>query len=134
MRYMLLIYTDTNASMQSPEERQKTMDDHWAVIDETKKLGILQGVDPLEPTSTATTVRMQEGKVVTVDGPFAETKEQLAGYYILDCKDLDEAIAWASRIPASCWGRQGCIEIRPIRPLPARSEQPTDGQYATSVR
>ena len=63
---------------------------------------------------------MAEGKPVVTDGPFAETKEQLAGYYILDCRDLDEAIAWASRIPTGCKGGDGCVEIRPIMDLPAR--------------
>ena len=57
---------------------------------------------------------------MVTDGPFAETKEQLAGYYILDCRDLDEAIAWASRIPTGCKGGDGCVEIRPIMDLPAR--------------
>jgi len=134
MRYMLLIYSEANSRVQTDEEKQKTMEGHWAVMDETKKLGIFRGAEPLEPTSTATTIRMQEGKAVTVDGPFAETKEQLAGYYILDCKDLDEAIGWASKIPVNCWSGRGCIEVRPIRALPARSEQPANGQYATSVR
>jgi hypothetical protein len=131
MRYMLLIYSETNTITQSDEQRQKAMEAHWSVIDETKKLGIFRGAEPLEPTSTATTIRMREGKAVTVDGPFAETKEQLAGYYILDCKDLDEAIAWASKIPVACWSGRGCIEVRPIRALPARLEQPENGQYAT---
>ncbi len=133
MRYMLLIYSEANARVQTDEEKQKTMDGHWAVMDETKKLGIFRGAEPLEPTSTATTIRMQEGKAVTVDGPFAETKEQLAGYYILDCKDLDEAIGWASKIPVNCWSGRGCIEVRPIRALPVRAEQPANGQYATTV-
>ncbi|HUN67912.1 MAG TPA: YciI family protein, partial [Burkholderiales bacterium] len=66
------------------------------------------------PTSTATTVRLRDGRPLITDGPFAETKEQLAGYYILDCKDLDEAIEWAARIPTGCKGREGCIEIRPM--------------------
>ena len=60
------------------------------------------------------------GKPLVLDGPFAETKEQLAGYYILDCKDLDEAIAWAARIPTACKGGEGCVEIRPIMGLPSR--------------
>jgi hypothetical protein len=60
---------------------------------------------------------VQDGKALTTDGPFAETKEQLAGYYILDCKDLDEAIEWAAKIPSSCGGASGCIEIRPLRGL-----------------
>ena len=64
----------------------------------------------LQPTTTATTVRVREGKTLTTDGPFAETREQLGGYYILDCKDLDEAIQWASKIPSARWGS---IEVRP---------------------
>ncbi len=133
MRYMLLIYQKEQEGPPSPEESAKSMAGHWAVMDETKKLGIFRGAEPLQPTSTATTIRMQDGKVITVDGPFAETKEQLAGYYILDCKDLDEAIGWASKIPLRCAGGQACIEIRPIRDLPVRSEQPANGQYATTV-
>ena len=67
--------------------------------------------DPLEPTATATTVRVRGGKTESTDGPFAETKEQLGGYYILDCKDLDEAIAYAARIPTAAFGS---VEVRPI--------------------
>jgi hypothetical protein len=133
MRYMLLIYQKEQEGPPSPEESAKAMAGHWAVMDETKKLGIFRGAEPLQPTSTATTIRMQDGKAITVDGPFAETKEQLAGYYILDCKDLDEAISWASKIPLRCSGGQACIEIRPTRELPVRSEQPANGQYATTV-
>lgn len=133
MRYMLLIYQKEQDGPPQPEVSQKGMEAHWAVIEETKKLGIFRGAEPLQPTSTATTLRMQAGKVVTLDGPFAETKEQLAGYYILDCKDLDEAIGWASKLPLSCSGGQGCIEIRPLRELPTRSEQPANGQYAASI-
>jgi hypothetical protein len=68
-------------------------------------------------------VRRQNGKPVTLDGPFAETKEQLGGYYILDCKDLDEAIHWASQIPTECKGGSGCIEIRPIMDIPKMVEE-----------
>jgi hypothetical protein len=84
------------------------------------KQGVFRGAEPLQPTSAATTVRVQDGKLLMIDGPFAETKEQLAGYYILDCKDLDEAIAWAGQIPILRGGGGACIEIRPIRKLPAR--------------
>jgi hypothetical protein len=133
MRYMLLIYQKEQDGPPSPEESQKGMAAHWAVIEETKKLGIFQGAEPLQPTSTATTIRLQEGKIVTLDGPFAETKEQLAGYYILDCKDLDEAIGWASKLPLTCSGGQGCIEIRPLRALPTPADQPANGQYAAAV-
>lgn len=133
MRYMLLIYQKEQDGPRSGQEAEQAMAAHWAVMDETKKLGIFKGAEPLQPTSTATTIRMQEGRLVTVDGPFAETKEQLAGYYILDCKNLDEAIGWASKLPLACTGGQGCIEIRPIRPLPVRADQPENGHYATSV-
>ena len=121
MRYMLLIYQQEGSGAATPEEAQQSMAAHWAVIDETRRLGILQGCEPLHPTSTATTIRMQENKKVILDGPFAETKEQLAGYYILDCENLDEAIGWASKLPLKCSGGQGCIEIRPIGVLPEKT-------------
>jgi hypothetical protein len=130
MRYMLLIYTKQDEmAKRSPQEIQQDMDAHWAVIDEARTRGILEAVDPLFPTSSATTVRRQDGKPIVTDGPFAETKEQLAGYYILECKDLDEAISWAARIPTCCGGRPGCIEIRPIQGLPARVEAVTASQH-----
>src|SRR5262250_1698936 len=119
MRYMLLLYTNENERAEvSQEEREKAKQAHWAVMDETRRLGIFRGAEPLAETSTATTIRHQNGKVLITDGPFAETKEQLAGYYILDCKDLDEAISYAAKIPTGCGGSTGCIEVRPIRPIP----------------
>ncbi len=134
MRYMLLIYTKEDASAKmSPQEMEKVKDGHRAVMDATAKLGIFKGAEPLEPTSTATTIRKQNGKTLTIDGPFAETKEQLGGYYILDCKDLDEAIHWASQIPVGCGGGEGCIEIRPLRELPMRTTA-QDRQYASALK
>ncbi len=119
MRYMLLVYSrESQMERLSPEEDRRIRAGHWAVMDETEKRGIFRGAEPLKPTSTATTVRIHNGKPLITDGPFAETKEQLAGYYILDCKDLDEAIAWAAEIPTACQGGEGCIEIRPILPIP----------------
>lgn len=116
MRYMLLVYSNENSmEAASPEEHQRIWAGHAAVMSETTQRGTLRGAEPLEPTSTATTVRTQRSKVLVTDGPFAETKEQLAGYYILDCKDLDEALEWAARIPTACAGGSGCIEVRPIR-------------------
>jgi len=113
---MLLIYTNEDAAArESVEEMGKIADGHRAVMTETASRGILKGADPLQPTSTATTVRVQDGRLLVTDGPFAETKEQLAGYYILDCQNLDEAIDWAAKIPTACGGREGCIEIRPLR-------------------
>ncbi len=94
---------------------------HKLVMDQTRERGIFCAADPLQPSMTATTVRVQDGKSLVTDGPFAETKEQLAGYYILDCQDLDEALAWAAKIPTACAGAAGCIEIRPIREFPSRA-------------
>ena len=119
MRYMLLVYSrETEVAEASAEERRKLRAGHWAVLTETKKKGVFCAGEPLRPIATATTVRMQGGKPLILDGPFAETKEQLAGYYILDCADLDEAIEWAGKIPTACRGGEGCIEIRPIGEIP----------------
>jgi hypothetical protein len=121
MRYMFLIYgRETEMAEGSPEEWEQVKAGHWAVIDDARKRGVLEGAEPLQPTVTATTIRIEDGRPLILDGPFAETKEQLAGYYILDCKDLDEAIGWAARIPTSCRGGEGCVEIRPIAALPPR--------------
>jgi hypothetical protein len=116
MRYMMLIYSQEVEA--TPEELRAVAASHRTVMDETNRRGMFRAADPLEPSATATTVRVQDGKVLLTDGPFAETKEQLAGYYILDCQDLDEAIAWAAKIPTACQGGAGCIEVRPIREIP----------------
>ena len=120
MRYMMLVYTREDVSV-SPEEMEQVASTHRSLMEQTTKLGILQGAEPLAPTSTAKTIRHQNGEAIVVDGPFAETKEQLAGYYILDCKDLTEAVEWAKKIPTECGGAQGSIEIRPFRYPPQSS-------------
>jgi len=118
MRYMLLIYTREDAvAAASPEEMATISNGHVRVMDEARSKGVLQGAEPLAPTTTATTVRLQNGKTMIIDGPFAETKEQLAGFYMMECGNLDEAIEWAKKIPTSCKGGEGCIEIRPIAEL-----------------
>lgn len=115
MRYMLLIYTDEQArEAMAPEERKKVFGQARAVMEETTRRGIFRSGAPLHPTRTATTVRMQNGKTLITDGPFAETKEQLGGYFLLDCNDLDEALEWAAKIPAACGGGTGCVEVRPV--------------------
>jgi hypothetical protein len=121
MRYMFLIYSQETPEPNSPEEQAKVMEAHHAVLTETAQKGVLRGAAPLKPTSTATTVRTRNGSAFTTDGPFAETKEQLAGYYILECKDLDEAIDWARKIPTACKGGEGCVEIRPLIDIPQPS-------------
>lgn len=118
MRYMFLIYSNEQATEAiSQEEMHSLGAKHWAVMQEASRSGIFKSAEPLQATTTATTVRVQDGKEMITDGPFAETKEQLAGYYILDCKDLDEALEWAAKIPTACAGGTGCVEVRPIREM-----------------
>jgi hypothetical protein len=114
MRYMMLIYSREGAEF-GAEDAARIYAGHASVMQDAASKGVLVGAEPLAPTSSATTIRMREGKMLATDGPFAETKEQLAGYYIIDCKDLEEAKAWAARIPTSCYGDSGCVEIRPLR-------------------
>ncbi len=112
MKYLLLIYTDEQmAAAASPEEQNAVMGEYFAFTSATQASGVFNAGEALMPITTATTVRVRQGKTVTTDGPFAETKEQLGGYYLLDCKDLDEAIGWAAKIPGA---RHGSIEVRPL--------------------
>jgi hypothetical protein len=117
---MFMIYSQERPEGPHPDAIEDLKSRHWAVMQEARQKGVLLAVEGLKPTSLATTVRTNQGKAIVIDGPFAETKEQLAGYYILECKDLDEAIDWAGRIPTSCKGAEGCIEIRPVADLPRR--------------
>ncbi len=121
MRYMLLIYTNENETL-TPAQRRQIWEGHKASMEEAAQRGFLRGAEPLALTSTATTVRVRNGKTMLTDGPFAETKEQLAGYYLLECDNLDQVIEIAAKIPTGCGGGEGCIEIRPIRAMPARPE------------
>jgi len=131
MRYMMLIYSKETGEGMTPEEGRQLREDHRAVMEQAMAKGVLRGAEPLAPTTTATTVRIDGGKAMVTDGPFAETKEQLAGYYIIDCENLDEAIDWAARIPTGCKGRAGCIEIRPMPGL--RSVSGSDTSVADQV-
>ena len=121
--YMMLIYTqERGPDALSPAERLRVEESHRALIDETRSRGILVAVNPLARTDAAATVRRSDDKVLVTDGPFAETKEQFAGYYILDCRDRDEAVAWAARIPTQCGGAHGSIEIRRVHEIPGVPE------------
>ena len=112
MHYLLLIYQDEAAHAQWSQEQLAAEYQAYNVYsEEVTKSGVAKSGNALMPTNTATTVRVRNGKLLTTDGPFAETKEQLGGYYLMDCKDLDEAIALAAKIPAAS---DGSIEIRPI--------------------
>ena len=111
MRYMCLIYsTEGSPESQSPD----LMPAYMAFSQEVSEKKVMLAGDPLQSVGTATTVRVRGGKTATTDGPFAETKEQLGGYYILDCKDLDEAISYAAKIPSA---KFGSIEVRPIQEM-----------------
>ena len=122
MRYMLLIYTNEHASL-TPEEAQQLMAEHRTAMAEAAERGFLRGAEPLYPTSTATTVRIRDGKTVLSDGPFAETKEHLAGYYILECDNLDQALEIARMIPTKCGGGDGCVEVRPLKAIPTTVDE-----------
>jgi hypothetical protein len=112
MKYLLMIYSNENVdAKKTPAELATMMQDYRAFTQEAKDRKVYIGGEPLTPTSTATTVRVRNGKTMTTDGPFAETKEQLGGYYLLDCANLDEAIELAAKIPHAA---EGSIEVRPI--------------------
>jgi hypothetical protein len=112
MRYLLLICGDESAEAAvSPAEAEASMAAYGAFMEEMGGRGVLQGGERLRPSSDATTVQVREGKVLTADGPFAETKEQMGGYFVVECKDLDEAIEVAAKIPGAA---SGSIEVRPI--------------------
>src|SRR6516164_5022034 len=100
MRYALLIYTNETQDAQASQEEQGAMYAEYNAFGEQHKDSI-RGGEALQPTSTATTVQVRKGKKLTTDGPFAETKEQLGGYYLIDVKDLDEALAWAAKVPTA---------------------------------
>ena len=116
MKYALLIYAaEKDWTDKSKEEQGRIYNEYWGYTVELKKSGKMLSCAPLDPTPTATTIRVRDGKTVSTDGPFADTKEQLGGIYVVDVKDLDEAMAWAARIPDA---RGGSIEIRPLMNVP----------------
>lgn len=111
MKYMLLMYADESKTPQAPEEYQAAAQAWQAYGREVEAAGILVSNSGLSPVASATTVRVRDGKSLITDGPFAETHEQLGGYYLFECKDLDEAIRWAEKIPTA---KYGSIEVRPV--------------------
>ena len=115
MQYMLMCCFDEMAWAQLlGEEKERIIREYGALIQSLVKSGHLRSGGPLAPTSSARTVRMKNGKSVFTDGPFAETKEQLGGYHVVECRDLDEALSIAARIPTLSAG--GAIEVRPLEP------------------
>ena len=114
MQYLLLIFhNEVETAKRSEAEATAWTAEYGAFTQEIIQGGQFKGADRLRPSSTATTVRVRDGKTLTTDGPFAETREQLGGYYLIEAKDLDEAAALAARIPDA---RNGAVEVRPIWP------------------
>ena len=112
MRYLLAIYGDeSQRDPMTPEDGVAMMEAYNAYTQEVERAGVMLGGDGLQASSTASTVRVRDGERLITDGPFAETREQLAGFYLLECKDLDEAIEWAAKIPGA---QSGTIEVRPV--------------------
>jgi hypothetical protein len=129
--YMLLIYDDEKASeTASPDDGVEIMRAYYDFTEQADSAGVVRHSAALQPVGTATTVRVRGGERLLTDGPFAETKEQLAGYYLVDCATLDEAIEWASRIPGAT---TGSIEVRPVMQIPSR-DQFEAAQATTSGR
>jgi hypothetical protein len=112
MKYMLLVYSAENAWTQ--EEREHCFAESTQLTHDLSARGQYLGASPLQPVATATSVRVREGKHLLTDGPFAETREQLGGYFLIEAKDLNEAISIATRIPAA---RKGTVEVRPVTEL-----------------
>jgi hypothetical protein len=108
MKYLCLVYLEKEKWHAVPDRECADCGDGL------RERGVLVAAEPLHPTDTATTVRVRNGRITVIDGPFAETKEQLAGFYLIEARDLNDAIAVASRIPPA---REGSIEVRPIREL-----------------
>lgn len=115
MKYACLIYSDENDRAVNPDPTSEAfgamMQGYMAFGAEATEAGVILAGEPLEPTSTATCLQVRDGDVITTDGPFAETKEHLGGFYILECESLDEAMQWAAKIPHAA---SGTIEIRPV--------------------
>src|ERR1700761_5944868 len=112
MQYLLMIYrNEADLGKLTQDDRKQMMTDYGAFTQSIIQSGHFKAGDGLQPSTTATTVRVRDGKILTTDGPFAETREQLGGYYLVEAKDLDEAIGLAARIPGA---KEGSIEVRPI--------------------
>lgn len=115
MKYALLLYSSEDAGPQSEEEMMEEMPQWFAFTEELDQAGANLGGEALLPAATATTVTVRDGQRMTTDGPFAETKEVLGGFYIIEAADLDAALAWAEKIPSAPYGS---VEVRPVMEIP----------------
>ena len=128
MRYVCLIYENEKAwETMPPAESEAIMNEYFGFTEDIRKNGKYVAGEALQPTGTATTVRVRNGKVSTTDGPFVETKEQLGGFYLIEAKDLNEAIQVAARIPSA---RLGGVEVRPVVDFSQEAAAAASGQQA----
>ena len=112
MKYLLMIYSDEKAyGARSPEDQKRGYEAYMAYTEALKKANAFVAADRLQPTTTATTVRVANGKSQVLNGPYIETKEQLGGYYLIEAPDLDAALTWAARCPGA---QHGIMEVRPV--------------------
>ena len=127
MRYMMLIY-----ATEQREISERNYAPHQKLIDEATQAGVFVAAEPLAPPSSTTTLQIENGQTLITDGPFAESKEQLAGYYIFECPNLDEAIDWAAKIHTACTVSV-LIEIRPMPGMPAIGESKLGANVAQKI-
>jgi hypothetical protein len=111
MRYLLLIYGEESTAAPDPAEAEQIMNEYWAYSEALAAAGVMKAGEALQESNTATTVRVKDTERVVTDGPFAETREVLGGFYLVDVPDLDAALDWAARCPGA---KHGSIEVRPI--------------------
>src|SRR3954468_19199781 len=124
MKYLLAIYVDESGwGDVTPEEAQATTAEYGALTQKMAEAGVLLGGDGLQPAATAKTVRVRDGERVTSDGPFAETKETLGGYFLIDCDSLDEAIGWAEKVPGAS---DGAVEVRRVMDHEGMEDHPRE--------
>jgi hypothetical protein len=123
VKFLAIIYNDeSNYASVTPQQIGEIFAAHGALVDASTKAGAYVAGEGLQPVATATTLRVRDGERMLTDGPYAETKEQLGGFYLFDCKDLDEALNWAAQIPEA---KMGAVEVRPIMDYEAMEA----GQY-----
>ncbi len=126
MRYMMLIY-----SKEQREPSERNYEPHRTLVEEASRAGVFVAAEPLAPPSSTTTLQIQDGRTIITDGPFAESKEQLAGYYIFDCENLDQAIDWATKIHSACTVSV-LVEIRPMPGMPPLATSNTTSNASSS--
>jgi hypothetical protein len=125
MKFLAIIYNDESQwANATPEDIAASFAGHGALMEEAQKGGVVLGGEGLQPVATATTLRVRDDERMLTDGPYAETKEQLGGYYLFECKDLDEALNWAAKIPEA---KTGAVEVRPVMDYDAMQQQQAAG-------